>query len=192
MKRMNLSHWLLGLTVVCLLLVGVACGPKEPTIETPAKDMNLTAADLGSDWVLQNEQGLSDLPEKVGEYFRDANVRTFAAEGKGMVVSQVLRAPNARSVQKAIQEVDPIESFTSGLKEDWPDATFEEVTPPDIGEDTAMATGKMSYMDINFTAWMVVFRKHNVTALVAIVGTEEASTEEVITDYARKLEAKIH
>jgi len=189
MKR---YHFMLILMVICLLLPVAACGPKEPIIETPAKDMNLSVSDLGSGWSLDDERGLEGLPPEVGKSFKDANMRSFSLEGKGTVISQVLTGSSASLVKQAMEKADPIKSFTEGLKQNWAEATFETVEAPEIGEEPAMARIKLSVEGaVNINAWVLVFRKANVFALVSLIGSEDFATKELITEYGRKLEAKI-
>ena len=89
---MKHSRLILSLTMMCLLLWVTACGAGEPTIETPVGEMNVTAADLGPDWALQQEQGQGELADVLdaGD-LADANMRVFAAAAEQTTfVSQII------------------------------------------------------------------------------------------------------
>jgi len=189
MKRYRL---IVGLLAACLLLSVAACGPKESLIETPARDMNLTASDLGEGWKLEAEQGLEELGPEVKKFFKDGNLRSFSLEGKGMVVAQVVSASSVPSALKAGKELEPMKKFMDGLKESWPEATVELVEAPDIGQEPSL--GKMSIPSeggITVNAWVLLFRKANVYGLVSLIGMEDFATRERLIEYGRKLEAKI-
>ncbi|HDN79270.1 MAG TPA: hypothetical protein ENG33_02235 [Chloroflexi bacterium] len=189
---MKYYRLILGLVAICLLLSMAACGPKEPIIETPAKEMNLSAEDLGSGWKLDAEQNYDEMGAEVKKYFKDGNFRSFSLEEKGMALSQVVCASTVSLVQKAVKEADPMKMFMDGLKQDWPEATTEIVEAPDIGEEPSL--GKLSLSmegGITLNAWVLIFRKANVLALVSLIGAEDFATKELITEYGRKLEAKI-
>jgi len=191
---MKLSRLILGLTVVCLLLLAVACGsqgaPEPPVIETPAGEMNFTVADLGPDWTLQADQGLDKMPDFSQPHIRDVSMRMFGAEKvTGLVISIVISTKTVASAEKEMAG-DAVQGLGKNLQEQLPDVTLGPLTPPDLGDEAVMVGG--SHADLGLNIYMVTFRKANVITMFSLIGSEESVTEAVARDYAGELEARIH
>ena len=188
---MKHSRLILSLTMMCLLLWVTACGAGEPTIETPVGEMNVTAADLGPDWSLQQEQGKGELADVLdaGD-LADANMRIFAAATEqAMFVSQIISVNSVVSA-KATMAADFVDAFTTGIKSSLPDISLEEIESPGVGDEAVMLGGNMS--DMGFNVYVLAFRKANVIATLFLMGPAESVTQESMVDYAQKVEAKIH
>ncbi|MDY6876578.1 MAG: hypothetical protein SWK90_10325 [Chloroflexota bacterium] len=188
---MKYSRLVLSLTVICLLLLTIACGSKEPVIETLAGEMNLSAADIGPDWSLLEDQSLDEMPDSDLPHVRDASMRMFGAEGiTGMVISCVFSTKTVASAEREMATGDVTSSFAEGLQEQVPEVTLETLEPPSIGDEAVMTGG--SYSELGLNIYMLTFRKANVIVMFAVIGPEEFATEEAVAGYAQKLEAKTH
>jgi hypothetical protein len=180
------------LAVLVLLVSVLACGgsgTQAAIIETKAAEMNFTAADLGGDWSLQEDQGVDEIQDISEEDVLDANMRMFASnELSGMVMSIVFTTD---SVAKAKQEMkgDFVGDMRDGLQADLPDLIFETLDPPDVGEEAAMVGG--NYADLSMNVYMLVFRKANVIVMFIVMGTEDVVTQDLAVDYAQTIEVKI-
>jgi len=175
-----------------VLLLVVACGPKEPIIETAAGDMNLTAADLESNWSLDEEQGMETLLESAPSYTKDANMRTFTSdEPIGVLVSIILTTNSVAAAKEEMIGKDLMD--TMGIKATFlkmlPNVMPQKVEPPDVGDEAVMIVSQDT--DLGFNVYALVFRKSNVIAMLFFGGTEDWATDEAITGYAQILEAKI-
>lgn len=191
MKR---SRLILSLAIVCLVLSLMACGAgesgiKQAVIETPAGEINYSAADLGSDWSLMSDQGLDDMPEMKQAHITDANMRMFGAETiSGMAMSIVFTTNTIASAEKEM-EGGSVQSFADDIREQVPGAALETLESPDIGDEATMVGG--GHPDLGLNIYLVAFRKANVIVLFSLIGSADSVTEETVLDYARKLEAKI-
>lgn len=188
---MKHSRLIFGLTVVCLLLSITACGSGEPTIETPAAEMNLTVADLGPEWSLQQEQGKDELATtlQAGDLV-DADMRIFAAAAnQTMLVSQLISVKSVVSA-KTTMAGEFVQAFTTGMQSLLPGVTLEELASPNVGEESVLMGGNVP--DLDFNVYILAFRKTNVIATLFLMGPAESATEESVADYARKVEAKLH
>ncbi len=186
MKR---SYLVLCLAAVLLSLVAVACGPQEKVVGTPARDINLSAADLGPDWSLQAEQGLADMAAMKQAHVQDANLRMFGAERiTGMLVSIVLSTNSVASAQEEMKG-DAVRKFGQDIREQVPGVTLETLAPPGIGDETAMVGG--GHADLGLRIYLMTFRKANVIVMFSLIGSAETVTEELAVDYARKIETRI-
>ena len=188
---MKHSRLILSLTMMCLLLGVTACGGGEPTIETPVGEMNVTAADLGPDWSLQQEQGKGELADVLdaGD-LADANIRVFAAAAEQTTfVSQIISVNSVASA-KATMAADFVDAFTTGIQASLPELTLDEIESPSVGDEAVMLGGNMS--DLGFNVYVLAFRKANVIATLFLMGPAEFVTKEGVVDYAKKVEAKIH
>lgn len=186
MKRLILS-----LIVVGLLLATIACGSKEPVIETPAAEMNLSAADIGPAWSLLEEGGTEDAPELNLPHVQDANMRMFGAEGvTGMVMGYVFTTKTVASAEQEMATGDVVSNFTEGFQKQMPGMALETMQPPDVGDEAVMVGG--SHDELGLNVYMLTFRKANVIVMLAAVGPEEFASEEAMAGYAQKVEARIH
>ena len=189
---MKYRHLIPSLSAACLLLATLACGstqPAEPIIETAAKDMNLTAADLGFDWSLTGEQGVDEMEDISEEDVLDANLRMFAStELTGMVMSIVFSTESVSSAQQEMGDVTA-QDLGADMEAQLPGLTFETLDPPAVG-DEAVAIGG-NYADLNMNVYVMAFRKTNVIVIFSLMGAEESVNENLLADYAQKLEARI-
>jgi len=188
--KMKHLRVILSLTVICSLLLATGCGAGEPTIETPVEEMNVTAADLGPDWSLQQEQGKDELADilDAGDLV-DANMRVFAAAAEQTTfVSQILSVNSVASA-KTTMAADFVDAFTAGIRSSLPELTLEEVDPPGVGDEAIMLEGEMSNMGFNI--YVLAFRKANVIATLFLMGPTEFVNQESVASYAQKVEAKI-
>lgn len=190
MKR---SRLILSLTIVCLLLSVVACGPKEEmkeeVIETPAKEMNFSAADLGPDWSQMQDLGLDVMPALDQPHIQDASMRMFGAETiTGMVMSIVFSTKTVALAQEEMKG-EIVQHLGRDIEEQVAGVTLETLEPPQIGDEVVMVGGNHPELGLNI--YVLTFRKANVIAMFSLIGSEESVTEGVALDYARKLEAKI-
>jgi hypothetical protein len=186
---MKLFHLSLSLIIVCLLLSAAACGSSEPIIETPAKELNLSADDLGSGWSLTQDVGLDGMPEMQQSHILDANMRMFGVEETmGMAMSIIL---STKTVSSAEQEMKgaTVQSFIDDIQSQVPGASLETLDPPDIGDEAAMVGG--GHPDMGLNIYLVTFRKTNIIVLFTLIGSSESTTEESALGYARQMEAKI-
>jgi len=183
---------LILILVVCLLLSVVACGgQKEPIIETPAGEMNFSAADLGPNWSLQQEQGLNEILKEVPKHVLDANMRVFLSmEPFGVITSLTYSTKSVSSARKEMKGM-LVKDTIASLQEQVAGGTFKESEAPGIGDEAFMVGGKGSFSGMDVSAYVLVFRKANVIGMVFVVGPGEVATEESVMGYARKLEAKI-
>jgi hypothetical protein len=186
---MNRTRLILILTTVCLLLSSIGCGSGGSTIETPAGEMNFSAADLGSDWSLQLDQSLDEIPglseEKAA---RDASLRTFATQDGRTIASQVLTVKTVAGAENSMAE-GFAEPTIAELKAQLPGITFEQLASPTVGDETVLVGGNISELGLN--VYVLTFRKSNVIAMIFLLGPETFASEASTADYGRKLEAKI-
>lgn len=189
---MRCERLVLGLVMVWLLISAVACGAAEPIVETAAGDINLSAADLGSGWTMQQELTKEDLFTDAPGHVLDANQRTFVSQevpGK-VVVSHVFSTKSVASAKREM-EGDLVGAMTSTFEEQASEGTMEEVEPPGIGEDDTMLEGTGTISGVPMEAFVVAFRKANVFAMVFLMGPTESATTEGAVGYAQELETRI-
>ena len=190
---MKYSRSILSLIVICLLLWATACGSAEPVIETPAGEMNLTAADLGPGWSLVGEQGLDDMDDMQDmdqAHIQDANMRMFGADSiTGFAMSIVFSTKTVVSAEGEMKGAT-VQSFVDSIQGQVPGATLETLEPPDVGDEAALVGG--THPELGLNIYLVIFRKANVITMFSLIGSADSVTEETVADYAQKLEAKIH
>lgn len=188
---MKLKRWILSLGVVGWLVTLGACGAAEPIIETPAGEMNFTAADLGARWSLQSEQGLSELMTDVPDHALDANVRSFvASDALEVLVGMTLSTKSVASAERELKG-SFVQDIMTSLQEMGSDGTFEEMDPPDVGDEAIMIGGQTSISDVAVDAYALTFRKANVIAMVFLIGPEDFANSVNVTQYGEDLEARI-
>jgi hypothetical protein len=188
--KVKRSRWILSLVTMCLLLSTLACGgPKEPVIETPAKEMNFSAADIGSGWSQIADTGLDEMPDFKQAHIQDANMRMFGPEGAiGMVMSIVISTKSVASAQTEMAG-DTVKNMGKNLQEQVPGATLSTLEPPEIGDEAVMVGG--SHPDTGLNIYLLTFRKANVVAMLSLVAPADFATEEAAVEYGRKLEGNI-
>jgi hypothetical protein len=181
---------ILSLIVMSLLLSTIACGSKEPVIETPAAEMNLRAADIGPEWAISIEQGLDETPEMDLPHIQDANMRMFEAEGiTGMVMGYVFSTKTVAAAEKEMKSEGATSGFAEGLQKQVPEVSLETLQPPDTGDEAVMTGG--SHPDLGLNVYMLALRKANVIVMLSVIAPEGFANEESMADYASKIEARI-
>jgi len=191
---MRHSRVILGLALVCLSLT--ACGGAESPgvtreIETPAREMSFTADDLGSEWEIGQDLDLDDMTvfQNV-EHIRDANMRMFsAADITGLLTSFVFSTKTVKQAEVEM-EGDIVESMARDMEQQVPGLTMQTLEAPDLGDEASLSGGTLS--DLGLGVYVLTFRKANVVAMFSLIASEDVATEDLVTDYARKLEAKMH
>jgi len=134
----------------------IACGSKEPVIETPAAEMNLSAADIGPAWSLLEEGGTEDAPELNLPHVQDANMRMFGAEGvTGMVMGYVFTTKTVASAEQEMATGDVVSNFTEGFQKQMPGMALETMQPPDVGDEAVMVGG--SHDELGLNVYMLTF-----------------------------------
>lgn len=185
---MNRTHLSVNVTLICLTLLTFACGAQEPTIDTPVSEVNLTAADLGAGWSVREEQLKEQLADTLGTGdLVDANMRVFDGE-EAVLVSQLASVKTVASA-KATMAGDYFQAFKNGMEAELPGVTFNDTETPDVGEEPIMLAATIG--DLGFEAYVLAFRKANVIATLFVMGSEDVVTAGMLTEYGRKLVAKI-
>ncbi len=173
-----------------LVLSACVSGGEERTIRRSAKEMNLTEAELGSAYILGQEQGLERIrqdltAQEVHDSF-DASSRYFQSTN-GMVISLVLSFNSAADAEKHLPGV--LQGFEDGFRQRLPGATFREVAVPTIGDQTAMSG--ITWTDPPLQLYVLAFRRSNVTNVLAVVGPQGTTTVQSVVEIAQKVGAKI-
>lgn len=180
------------LALTALVLSTLACGstePAQPIIETAAADMNLSAADLGFDWSPMSDQGLDEMPAMDQPHIRDANMRMFSSESlMGMVTSILFSAESVAAAQQEMQG-DAVQNLGADMEAQLENLTLAKLDAPDLGDEAVMVGGNIP--ELNMNVYVLALRKANVVAMVSVLGTAETVTEDLMADYAQKLETKI-
>lgn len=176
--------------VLCLTLL-VACGPAATTlISTPAKDMNLTADQVGAGYTLSEEQGLDEFASSLDigniDEVSDANYRMFQDETGGVVLSLVITLKQTATASDLKELTD---GFEEGFTESMTGLTLEEFTAPAVGDEASVRGA--TFPDLGMAMYFMGFRKTNLIGVLAVVGTEEYASESVIGGLGQKLAAKI-
>jgi hypothetical protein len=185
---MNRIHLYVNVTLICLALTAAACGAREPTIDTPMAEVNLTAADLGAGWSLTEEQLKDQLAATLdaGDLV-DANMRIFGAES-AVLVSQLASVKSVASAKATMAE-DFVKAFKDGMEAQLPNITLEETDAPDVGEEPVMLAATIG--DLDMKAYVLAFRKANVIVTLFAMAPADVVTAEVLIGYGQALEAKI-
>jgi hypothetical protein len=199
------------LIVVCLLFLVGSQGP-EPKIEVPAREMNLSLSDLGADWSLALEQDLDELLPTLGQDddIVDANRRLFVSSKGDMLASVVMNARTAAAARREMQ-ANLVNSWRADVQQQLPDATLEELAPPDVGDEAVMFRvqapvqggqapvqgGQAPVQGVQVpiqgaVLYGLAFRQANVFAMIVTRGSQEFTTAKNLTDHALQLETKIH
>ena len=182
----------LSLAFVLLLGGAAACGPSEPLVETAAADINLSAADVGTGWEMQQELTLEDIFADAPRHALDANQRTFSSQevlGK-VLVSQVFSTKTVASAEREMRG-DLVEAMTTAFEQQATGASMEEMTAPELGDEALMLGGRGSVSGIEMVANVVALREANVFALVFLMGPTGSATADDAVAYARTLDLRI-
>jgi hypothetical protein len=176
------------LLVLCLAPV-VGCGSKADLIETPAKDMNLSAGDLGSGYGLMQEWGKDEFLESLGtavpEEVWDANFRMFEASD-GMVITLIISAGQLFSSGDMRDLVDGIQE---GILEELPDMGLETLSAPAIGDEANLLGTEMA--DLGLGMYILSFRKANVLGVVVTVSMGNLDSGAAASEFGKTMDSKI-
>jgi hypothetical protein len=191
-NTMRGSRLVLGLLAASVLLAA-ACGgggPAAKAIQTPAKEMNFTAADLGPQWQIGQDMALDEMTafDDV-DHIQDANMRMLSAtELTGLVTSFVFSTKTVKQAQTEMRG-EAVESAAKDMEEQVPGLTMEPLETPEIGDEASMSGGTLPDLGVN--VYVLTFRKANVVVMFSMIASSDVATEEFAIERARKLEAKI-
>jgi len=186
------SRLVLGLVAASVMLTA-ACGggaPAAKAIQTPAEEMNFTAADLGPEWQIGQDVGLDEMTvfDDV-DHIQDANMRMLSAtQLTGLVTSFVFSTKTVKQAQTEMRG-DAVESAAKDMEEQVPGLTMESLEAPDIGDEATMSGGTLPDLGVN--VYVLTFRKANVVVMFSMIASSDVATEEFTIERARKLEARI-
>lgn len=177
-----------------LALPLLACGGEGggTLIETAAADMNLTAADLGSGYTLEEEEGLEQVvaemdPDEADDA-KDANLRMFSTpDGMGMVMSVVVNFKTVSAAEANMRGV--MEGFEEGFNQEMPGTEFVELDDPNIGDDSVLIEAEME--GLGFTIYMLSFRQNNIMGLLAVFGMADQVSADDVTGMGQTMQGKI-
>jgi hypothetical protein len=190
LEEEKMRAWKVVLALVLCLSFLVACGPSATLITTPAKDMNLSADQVGAGYVLSEEQGLEEFASSLDisdiDDISDANYRMFENDAGGIVLSLVITLKQL-ATKDDLKELT--EGFEEGFTESMGDVALEEFTAPAVG-DEATVRG-ITFPDMGMAMYFMGFRKTNVIGVLAVVGTDEFASESIIGDLGQKMAGKI-
>ncbi len=186
MKRMT---WLLSLVLVLLL---VACGPQEPTVDTAAAEINVTEEDVGPSFTLEEESGLQDLLETIDlqetSSVKDAQLRYYSSEAEPVttVLAAVLVFDSAGNARNGLGELR--QGFTDSLKKDAPDIALSELTVS-MGDETYFA--RADFPGRNSVVYLLLVRKSNVLSMVTASGSAGSLDENWVRDLGQKMLSRV-
>ncbi len=199
MKRLNV---LCLLSILAMLLL--ACGAQGPIVEAPAAEMNLTAADLGEDFTLTAQGGLSDLlgrlsveAENQGPVV-DIDRRLFvAAEPLSGTAATTATVPlTTTTVAATVLVYNAAAAADAGLKEIF-DAfkglvaitvTLQEQAITQLGDQSKFVTAGVPARAAQ--VHLLLFRKDNVVGMLQVTGPARVQPQWVI-DLAQKMLQRI-
>lgn len=178
----------------------VSCNRQQNIlIELPAQDMNLTVADLGPGWSLVADSEEQDTGLEFQEVAEATswNMRAFVKGEDQNLISMVLVFPSVVEAQEGMkaglveefkkmpktvaETLVKIELELTGNQGASETITLQEENVAELG-DEAIATWVNGYLGST-----LILRKVNV--IVVITGSE---SKEPITNYARRLAAKVN
>ncbi len=180
----------IGALLLCLVLL-VNCGGGPAVVKTSAADINLSVEDVGADSSLTQEQlkdqVTSGWPEEDLQECRDGNFRLFQVAGGSTASTGILVINSADEAKDWV--AGTLEGLVAGITTSRPEATFNGVDAPMVGEEAVMAKGVDSADGTNF--YVVVFRQANVVATVTTMAMDDATALALINDLCARLEAQV-
>ena len=171
------------------LLLAACGGGKEPIIEKPAGEINLTIQDLDDGWTLVEEQ--EDL-KAVGlnpSGYRDANIRFFQGDNPAIQVMGMVAT--AKSVEDAVKELgktDILGDMAESMLKQLPEMRFEPIEAPPVGDEQDMVHGV--YESFGLHLYVLVFRKANMISMVMLMGPDDIANLDAVTRYAQTIAAR--
>jgi hypothetical protein len=176
--------------VLCFALL-TACGSSS-LITTAAKDMNLTADQVGSGYTLSQDQGLDEFASTMSitdiEEVSDASYRMFQNDAGGIVLSLVITLKKT-ATKDDLQELTG--GFEEGFTESMTGVTLEELKAPAVGDEASVRGATVDLGGMSMSIFFLGFRKANVIGVLAVVGTADFASEAIIGDLGQKLAGKI-
>lgn len=186
-----MRNWKKALALVWVILVIASCGSSASLIQTPAKDINLSEADLGSGFTLTTDQGLEevkasmDLPED--KDIKDASFRMFEdAETAGVVLAMVI---TLNKTADSAMLGDLSDGLEEGFASELPGVELQELDPPSLGDEATITAADLG--DIGFSLYFVGFRKDNVVGIIGLVGMSDFATEGKAVELGRQMLGKV-
>ncbi len=174
----------------CFVLSTCASGGGEQVIRRPAKEMNLTGAELGSAYTLGQEPDWErirgDLTAQEAQDSFDGSTRYFHS-ADGMVISLVLSFNSSSAAEKHLSDV--FDGFENSFKQQMPGAVFRPVALPVVGDQVAMSG--VTLTDPPLQLYVLAFRQTNVVNVMALVGPQGTTTVQSAIETAQKVGAKI-
>ena len=194
---MKAKQFAISVVLVLLGALLVSCGPSnlnQPLIQKDAADLNFTAEELGSNFVVLDEASKDqilkrmELTEEEIAVIEDANLRALGSEEtQVMVTSLIFRLKDANS---AVASLDKNwDTITRRFKEQFPNKELSELTPPKLGDKVMVV--KASFPEEGFNIYVAGIRKVNVVGIMSFIGSEESLPEQTVMDYLRKLESHL-
>ena len=181
----------LMMILVVAFLVAACGGSKEPIVEKPASEINLSLEDLGEGWTLtQDADGLEGL-KSVGVDARsvniqDGNMRFFAGANPTIqIVSAVLVYKSEKSAEKDMKQANLGKNVSSSIQAQIPDMTIETIQLDTVGENQEALYGVYEAVGLHF--YTLVFRENNVGFMVMLMGPEDIANQETLLTHARTL-----
>ncbi len=184
-----MRFWKTGMLLALCLFVILSCGPSGGMIETPAKDMNLTEAEVGSGYSVSEDQGLEalkadwDLPDD--KELKDASFRMFESEA-GIVLAVVVTM-NKEATSDDLEGLT--EGFETGFSGELPGVELKQGSAPSVGDEAVLTSAELAEFGIGM--YFIGFRKVNVVGIVALVGMGGTATEDQAVALAQKMAGKI-
>jgi hypothetical protein len=174
---------------LCLTLVA-ACGAQVKLIETAAKDMNLSAAEVGEGVTMSTDEGLEGLKTSMNlpddQDIKDASFRMFETSQTGIVLAVII-SMNKPADSGALTDLTG--GFEKGLAEQMPGVQLKTYNAPKVG-DEATVSG-VDLPDLGVSMYFLGFRKVNVIGVIGVLGTADFATEAKLAELGQKMDAKI-
>ena len=192
MKR---THFFLVIFLALAVVALAACGgSKEPIIEKPASEINLSLEDLGEGWTLnQDANGLEDL-KSIGVDARsvniqDGNMRFFAGANPTIqIISAVFVYKSEKSAEKDMKQANLGKNVSSSIQAQIPDMTIETIQLDTVGENQEALYGVYEAVGLHF--YTLVFRENNVGFMVMMMGPEDIANQKALLTHARTLASR--
>lgn len=171
------------------LLLAACGGSKEPIIEKPAGEINLTIQDLDDGWTLVEEQeDLNAVGLKPSGY-RDANIRFFQGDNPTIqVMGMVATAKSAEGAAKEFGKTDILGDMEESMLKQLPEMRFEKMEAPSMGDEQELLHGV--YESLGLHLYVLVFRKANMISMVMLMGPDDIANLDAVTRYAQTIAAR--
>ena len=173
------SFALLGLFVVLTLL-----GRGDPLIDKPAAQLNLTAAELGADFSITQENGPQTADSKD---VRDSNTRDL--ESNDVFVRSMVLVGRLKYSDTPADLIDPLEL---AMQKDSPvEVSFEKLHAVSIGDRGGIEPFTMASASGSLQGYVLVFIRRNVIVMLIEIGPKEQVTEDTVQKHARLINSRL-